>query len=157
MLPILASLLTSGLGKILGGVASKACGIVSELVEDKDLATQINARLTEQIIATDISKFTAQITAQRDVLVAEIKGESWLQRNWRPMVMMMFASIICNNYIVFPYLGMWTDKVTELELPPFMWECIKLGLSGYIVGRSAEKIAAGSGIKGILKKITSGD
>jgi hypothetical protein len=37
-----------------------------------------------------------------------------------------------------------------------MWECLKLGLSGYIVGRSAEKIAKGTGIKGIMDKMLKG-
>lgn len=159
MLPLLAGLVSSGIGKLFGTVAGKACDIVSEFVEDKDLAAQINAKLSAQIIATDTSKFIAEIEAQRSVLVAEIQGESWMQRNWRPMVMLMFAAIIANNYIVFPYLSMFemtAGKVTQLELSPMMWQCLKLGLSGYIVGRSMEKIAAGSGIAGVLGKMKNG-
>jgi hypothetical protein len=32
--------------------------------------------------------------AQRDIIVAEAKGESWLQRNWRPMTMLFFTGLI---------------------------------------------------------------
>jgi hypothetical protein len=68
--------------------------------------------------------------------------------------------IIANNYIIFPYLSLFDatkDGVTQLELPKFMWECLKLGLSGYIVGRSAEKIAKGNGLKAVLDNIMHGE
>ena len=43
----------------------------------------------------------------------EALGHSWLQRNWRPMLMVLFGVIIANNYVVVPYgFGI------HLELPP---------------------------------------
>lgn len=160
MLPILASILTGIGGKILGNAASTACDVIDQYVEDKDLAGRLKAEARLKMMEIDITKYASQIEAQKSTLIAEIQGESYIQRNWRPMVMLMFAAIICNNYIIFPYLSLFDatkDSVTQLELPAFMWECLKLGLSGYIVGRSAEKIARGTGIKGILNKVLSGD
>jgi len=159
MLPILASLLTGIGGKILGNAAETACDVVDQLVADKDLAVRLKAEARMRMVQIDVTKYAAQLEAQKSTLIAEIQGESWIQRNWRPMVMMMFAAIICNNYIIFPYLSMFDstkDSVTQLELPSYMWECLKLGLSGYIVGRSAEKIAKGAGLKGMLDKVLKG-
>ena len=158
MLPLLG-VVAPLLGKMFDGVASKACDVVSEYVEDKDLAAKINAKLTESIVQTDVTKFVAQLNAQKSVLIAEIQGDSWLQRNWRPITMMTFVAIVANNYIIFPYLSLFestSDMTTKLELPVFMWSCIKLGLSGYIVGRSVEKIAAGAGFSGLAGKIMNG-
>ncbi|NNL43297.1 MAG: hypothetical protein HKO79_12480 [Desulfobacterales bacterium] len=159
MIPLLG--IIAPLAKSLfGGVAEKVCDIVSEKVEDKDLAAQINAQITHAIIQTDITKFVAQINAQKSVLIAEIQGDSWLQRNWRPITMMVFVAIVANNYILFPYLSLFettAEMTTKLELPKFMWDCIKLGLSGYIVGRSAEKIAAGNGLKGLGGNLMNGN
>jgi len=160
MIGALTGLLSAGLGKLLGTVAEKTGDVISEFIEDDDLKNRLHAALTAQILQTDCSKYISQIEAQKSVLLAEINSESVLSRNWRPLVMLMFAGIICNNYIVFPYLSLFDatrEHVTQLELPGFMWECLKLGLTGYIVGRSAEKIAAGSGIKGILTKIRDGN
>ncbi len=158
-LPALLGLIAPLAGKLFGGVAQKACDIVSERVEDKDLANRINAELTQSIINTDISKFVTQIEAQKSVLIAEIQGDSWMQRNWRPLTMLIFVAIVANNYIIFPYLSLFeatAGATTKLELPQFMWDCIKLGLSGYIVGRSAEKIAAGNGLKGLKDNLIGG-
>ncbi len=65
---------------------------------------------------------------------------SWLQRNWRPMLMVSIMAIVVNNYIFFPYLSAFTDKVKMLELPDGLWALLNVGVGGYVVGRSAEKI-----------------
>ena len=45
-----------------------------------------------RVMAEQIAKVAAtEITARRDVIVAELRGESWLQRNWRPFVAISFA------------------------------------------------------------------
>ena len=89
------------------------------------------------------------------MIIAEAKGQSWLQRNWRPLLMAMFGVIIANNYIMFPYIELLLGKqyAVKLAIPENMWSLLKLGVSGYILGRSAEKIADGDGARGILKKL----
>ena len=160
MLPILGSLLSGIGGKILGNAAETACDVIDQFVADKDLAANLKAEARMRMMEVDVTKYAAQLEAQKATLVAEITGESWIQRNWRPTVMMMFAAIIANNYIIFPYLSLFDfskEAVTQLDLPEVMWECLKLGLSGYIVGRSAEKIAKGAGLKGMLDNVLKGN
>lgn len=74
---------------------------------------------------------TALAESRRDVLVAEITGRSMLQRNWRPVTMLIFVTLV-----VVDVLGLG-----EHRLPADAWTVIQLGLGGYVVGRSAEKIA----------------
>lgn len=75
------------------------------------------------------------------IIIAEAKGGSWLQRNWRPMLMCLFGIIIANNYIIYPYVVMLfgVENAVKMDIPPDMWDLLKLGVSGYIVGRSVEK------------------
>ena len=73
---------------------------------------------------------------------AEINSESKLAKNWRPMLMLLFGLIIANNYIIYPYLVLFFDKAPKLEIPPDMWQLLKIGVGGYTVGRSFEKIAS---------------
>ena len=76
---------------------------------------------------------------QASVVRAEAQGDSWLQKSWRPITMLVFVFIIANNYIVYPYLSLFGVKATALNIPPNMWELLKIGLGGYVVGRSVEK------------------
>ena len=136
----------------------KALDVVDDMVPDKDLAARLKAALQQRMMDIAHDEFTALIKAQSDIIIAEASGESWLQRNWRPGLMAVFGVIIANNYILAPYIGviMGPEYQTVLEIPPDMWDLLKLGLSGYIVGRSAEKIADGCGIKGVVKKVVGG-
>jgi hypothetical protein len=77
--------------------------------------------------------------AQRDILVAEIQGESWLQRNWRPILMLTVVSIVANNYLVYPYLSLFFSKALILELPERLYNLMEIGVGGYVIGRSVEK------------------
>lgn len=76
------------------------------------------------------------------IIIAEAQSQSWLARNWRPMLMTIFMAIIANNYILAPYFQAMFSWHVSLDLPPQMWDLLKIGLGGYIVGRSVEKVAS---------------
>ena len=105
--------------------------IINKFVPDKEQAAKLQAELRSELM-----KYEAEfVSYQRDVIVAEAKGESWIQRNWRPITMLTFVFIIANNFVFVPY---FTDA-KPLEIPQGMWTLLNIGLGGYIVGRSAEK------------------
>lgn len=115
---------------IIGPLVSSLLGVVDKAVEDKDLAAQIKARLNEQALNGSLK----ELEAAASIIVAEAQGESWLQRNWRPLLMVLFGAIIANNYMLVPIFG-----TPAAEIPPDMWDLLKLGVGGYVVGRTAEK------------------
>ena len=78
--------------------------------------------------------------AKASTIVAEATSEHWIVSAWRPITMLTFVAIIANNYIVAPYFSSWGYVVPILDIPPDMWTLLQLGLSGYIVGRSGEKM-----------------
>lgn len=142
----------------VAGLFTKALDVVDKLVPDKDLAAKLKAELEGKIQEIASNEFLSLIQAQVQVLLAELKGESWLQRNWRPLIMAEFGTIVLNNYILAPYLGLFLGQEYKLllEIPPDMWALLKIGISGYVVGRSLEKIAEGDGLKGAIRKISNG-
>ena len=72
---------------------------------------------------------------QTDIILAEAKG-NWLQRSWRPMLMLSFGFIVIYNKFAAPLFG-WPIPILEGEF----WTLLQIGIGGYVVGRSAEKIA----------------
>ena len=73
--------------------------------------------------------------------MAEANSDHWIVAAWRPITMLTFVTIIANNYIVYPYLSLFWSEAPNLDLPPDLWDLLKIGLGGYVVGRSGEKIA----------------
>ena len=72
---------------------------------------------------------------QTEIIVAEAKG-NWLQRSWRPILMLSFGFIVIYVKFLAPVFG-FTIPILEIEF----WELLKIGIGGYVVGRSAEKIS----------------
>ncbi len=115
---------------LAGPVISGLFSAVDQAVEDKDEAARIKARLQEMVLTGQMR----EIEEAAQVIRAEATGESWLQRNWRPLLMCLFGVIVANNYIVVPLFG-----GPKADIPPDMWDLLKLGIGGYVVGRSVEK------------------
>ncbi len=69
------------------------------------------------------------------IITAEAQGESWLQRNWRPLLMLNFAALITARW-----LGYGAPNLTpDLELK--LLDIVQIGVGGYVIGRSVEKVA----------------
>ena len=56
--------------------------------------------------------------------------------------MVTIVAIVANNFLIFPYLSLWTDKVVMLELPRELYALMTVGVGGYIASRGAEKVMA---------------
>jgi hypothetical protein len=54
--------------------------------------------------------------------------------------MLTFVAIVANNYILAPYLDLFFEAGLVLEMPDQLWSLIQIGLGGYVVGRSGEKL-----------------
>jgi hypothetical protein len=72
---------------------------------------------------------------QTEVIVTEAQG-NWLQRSWRPILMLGFGFIVMYNKFFAPAFGL-----PNAELEGEFWNLLQLGVGGYVIGRSAEKIA----------------
>lgn len=111
--------------------------VIDEAVTDKDEAN----RLKQEIQAKVIDSKDSMAQYQMKVILAEATGESWIQRNWRPLLMMTIVAIVANNYLVGPLLsGLFGLDYPVLELPEPMWTLMTIGVGGYIGARSVEKV-----------------
>ncbi len=110
-------------GNVAGGGLAKALQAVDGLHTSAEEKAELRAKLT-----------TALVDAQAKVLTTEAGG-SWLTQSWRPLVMLSFCSILLYTYFVAPMFGL---KV--VDIPQDLWALLKVGIGGYIGGRSVEKL-----------------
>lgn len=127
--------------KPVASLFGKALDIVDDLVPDKDLAAKIKAQVKEKIMAIAHNEFITLLQSQTSIILAEMKG-GILQRNWRPILMLTIVTIVANNYLVYPYLSLFWTEAPVLELPDHLYSLMKIGVGGYVVGRSVEKSVA---------------
>ena len=72
--------------------------------------------------------------AAAEVVKAEAASGHWLAANWRPLTMLTFVGLV-----VARWMGWTAPGMTEAEYLS-IYDLIKIGIGGYVVGRSAEKI-----------------
>ena len=116
----------------------------------KDLMSGLDKLFTskeEKIIAENaikqilIQKQLELEKMQTEIIIAEAKG-NWLQRSWRPILMLAFGFIVIYVKFLAP---LFNFRIPELENE--FWNLLQLGIGGYVVGRSAEKISKNITIK----------
>jgi len=115
---------TGGLVKEVGNVIDKLFTSEEERLKAKN---EIFKVLQEQQL--ELQKL------QTEIIVTEANG-NWLQRSWRPILMLAFGFIVIYVKFIAPLFS--------LPIPPLeneFWDLLQLGIGGYVVGRSVEKVA----------------
>lgn len=126
-----------GLADFVSGIFKPAAELVDAVHTSEEERSQLH-NVLGQIQVSAMAKilgYEAQIAEARSrVIEAEAKGESWLQRSWRPAVMLTFATLIVGDFLGLSAPGL--SEAVKLRL----YDIIELGLGGYVIGRSAEKV-----------------
>ncbi len=124
---------------MIGPLIAAVLGLVGKAI-DKAVPDAGQALELKGAVAAHIHQLAEiELKGAVDIILAEARGESWLQRNWRPLLMLTCIAIIANNYVLYPYLKAVFGWGVALELPESLWELLKIGVGGYVVGRSLEK------------------
>lgn len=117
------------LGKVAGSVADRIFPNPEHELKRIELQQALQAAVLER--SSEIERAAAE------VVKSEAQGQSWLQRTWRPITMLTFVALI-----VARWLGWSAPNLGEAEVLK-LWDIVEIGLGGYVIGRSAEKVLPG--------------
>ncbi|MDH5784521.1 MAG: holin family protein [Chromatiales bacterium] len=137
-----------GILDFVSGIFRPATDLIDDLhTSDEEKMTLENKRLE---LKKELHEIQSQVTMkmidyqsqldrlQSDIIKAEAASSSWLARNWRPITMLVFVSLIVGRF-----LG-WiqpSDEAAFKDVEKQLFNLIQIGLGGYVVGRSVEKVA----------------
>ena len=125
---------------ILAAIAPILTKIVGNIIPDKAEQSKVEAELYRQLL-----QHSSELNlAAADIIKAEAASGSWLAASWRPITMLTFVALI-----VARWLG-WTAENIQPEEYLKLWDIVELGLGGYVIGRSVEKVAPS--LAGVLKR-----
>lgn len=118
---------------------------------DKTFTSQEEKMQARNELVSDTNKLISQLDGLRqEVIVTEASG-SPLQRNWRPILMLTFGGIIVCTWVIFPIINIFAHNeelrtlIISLQDATQFWDVVSLGLGGYVIGRSVEKITESVG------------
>ena len=104
---------------------------LDRFIPDKTQAAQAKAALDQLREQQDAQEFLAAA----EIVKTEASSGNWLTSSWRPITMLIFVALICARMF-----GLTSLHVPDTEYSS-LWELVKLGLGGYVLGRSVEKVA----------------
>ncbi len=111
-----------------------AVTLIDELhTSDEEKLKAKTAMLEVQLAAAQqLLQYEARLVeAQTSVVRAEAQGQSWIQRAWRPITMLTFLVLVVADAF----------GLLAFRLSAEAWTLMQIGLGGYVIGRSGEKIA----------------
>ncbi|MEN8171376.1 MAG: 3TM-type holin, partial [Chloroflexota bacterium] len=109
----------------------------AELIDNLHTSEEEKLQIKQDMFELQVSAFnkaeeyeTALLDAKKTIITAEAQSSSWIARNWRPITMLTFLLLV-----VLDSFGWLASPLAEEA-----WLLLQIGLSGYVVGRSAEKV-----------------
>jgi hypothetical protein len=135
-MPIAAEAVTGA----INGVMQSVEGLVTNAEERGKVLAELGKVKTS--VVNDVLNLEREtISGRLRVIEAEAKSEHKITAIWRPVMMLSFGAIVVYNMAIAPIFGLTPVNAETTSLPTELWAVIKLGLGGYVVGRSGEKIA----------------
>tara|TARA_R110001632_G_C11350460_1_gene418355 strand:- start:2469 stop:2864 length:396 start_codon:yes stop_codon:yes gene_type:complete len=112
------------------GVIGEIGGVIDNLFTSEE--EKINAK--NEVFKVLKEKQLELQQLQTEIIVAEANG-NLLQRSWRPILMLAFGFIVIYVKFIAPLFGL-PIPVLENEF----WNLLQLGIGGYVIGRTGEKM-----------------
>ena len=117
----------------VGEIFKPAADLIDSLhtsTEEKLTLKNKLAVIENTMTAKTIEYETKLLAAKTSIINAEATGESWMQRNWRPITMLTFlVLVVCDSF------G-WLANPLASEA----WTLLQIGLGGYVTSRGVEKV-----------------
>ena len=121
--------------KILEFFGTKVFKQIGDVVDELFTSDEERIRAKNEIFKVLQEKELELQKMQTEIIVAEAKG-NWLQRSWRPILMLSFGFII----IYTKFISQLSVHLVTPSLEPQFWGLLEIGIGGYVIGRSGEKI-----------------
>ncbi len=132
MMPLVSAILP-----IVGNVMDRI------LPEDKNKRMEVERELNMALMQNS----AAIEQAAASVIKAEAESEHKITATWRPILMLTITAIVGWNYLAAPLVELCVNLFAgdaiplSIPLPEELWNLLMIGVGGYVVGRSGEKIA----------------
>lgn len=134
-------------GPITGAIAAIG-SVIGNFVQSPDEKAKAQLELTKVGLEFQAKVMEVELEYAKQaasVINTEAGSSNWLASSWRPVLMLTFTYIVLHNFVLAPVF-----HLTVVPIPPDMWDLLRIGIGGYVIGRSLEKTVPQ--VAAVLKK-----
>lgn len=122
-----------GILNFLSGIVKPITDLIDGITttdEERDKLKNELTKIENEFMSKALEYEGLLLESQSKIIQAEAAGQSWLQRSWRPITMLTFLLlVICDSF------GLLSFRLNDEA-----WMLLKIGIGGYVIGRTGEKI-----------------
>lgn len=121
----------------LGAALEIGGKLLDRLIPDPAQKSAAQLELLKLAQTGELAQLTADTElakAAAGIIQTEAASENFITASWRPILMLVFGGLIVARWLGWSAPNLSQDEVLKL------WDIVQLGLGGYVIGRSVEKI-----------------
>ena len=122
------------MNKILKWFSGNVIGEIGKVIDNLFTSEEERLKAKNEIFKVLKEQQLELQKLQTNIILAEANG-NWLQRSWRPILMLAFGFIVIYVKFIAPLFDL---PIPELENE--FWNLLQIGIGGYVVCRSGEKM-----------------
>lgn len=118
---------------LIAGIFKPAAELIDELHTSEEEKLEQKRRLLEiqaMVLDSSLEYEKEMMTSRAEIINSEAKSEHWITATWRPITMLTFLALAVGDSL----------GLLQTPLRDEAWTLLQIGLGGYVVGRSAEKV-----------------
>ena len=118
---------------LIAGIFKPAAELIDELHTSEEEKLKQQRRLLEiqaLVLDSSLQYEKEMMTSRAEIINSEAKSEHWITATWRPITMLTFLALAVGDSL----------GLLQTPLRDEAWMLLQIGLGGYVVGRSAEKV-----------------
>jgi hypothetical protein len=126
-----------GTPDLIGSLLDLGGKVLDRVIPDPAARAEANLKLLTLAQTGELAHLASEteITkAAADIIKTEAASENFITSSWRPILMLVFGALIVARWLGWSAPNLSQDEVLKL------WDIVQLGLGGYVIGRSVEKV-----------------
>ena len=112
------------------GVLQNVIRELGDIVNGLSVSSKEKQKIQEEIQSL-VYRYKSELVREQSAAVGDETRGKWLQRSWRPIVMLVLTLLVV--------LGVFTESSMLSDTSRF-WDLLEIGIGGYVIGRSGETI-----------------
>lgn len=118
--------------KIVGAFKAPPEAVLAAQTEVMKAQAELQGKILDQV--------NTEISSATDIIKAEANSQSWLPRNVRPLLLLLWGLAITFNLCVPIVARFWVPSILPLAIDPWIYKLTAIGFTGYVTARTWEKV-----------------
>lgn len=129
---LIGGTIADAFAKIVGVFKADPNKVLEAQTELAKIQIELQGKLVDQV--------STEMQSAAEIIKAEAQSQSWLPRNVRPLLLLIWGLVISVNIFIPVVARFWVPTIQPLIVPDWVYKLVAIGFTGYVTARTWEKV-----------------